>query len=894
MPAKPTHPIFHRPAGVLRILLFLLFPTGLFCQDNYKDLVTKANQQLNAGSLDEALQLAVRAIQLKPNDPEAHNLAGNAWYEKNEFRKAVEQYNAAIQADPGNKYSYLNRGFSYYKLMDSSRALQDYQKVLRIDPDYSMAYNDIGLIFFDNGASGYPRALENFNVAVTKDTRNKYPYFNKGRIYANTGRYDDAIRELNTAISLDSNFTEAYNLSGTAYSHKEDYRSAIRNYTHAIRLDPGNKYYHRDRGYCYQKIQDEESALLDFNQALKLDPKFAGVYNDIGTIFFGRQYRDTANIQKAMDNYTQSIRFDPGLIYPYYNRGLLQYNRKNYAAAIQDFTRTLQIDSNYLDASYRRGLAYFYKPDYALAMNDFNRALRSHPRHEYALQYLGKAYAQTKAFAKAVETFNKVLAINGQNIDAQLDKAFAYYNGGKPDEALESFTRIIQNAPDNLTARNGRGLVYLYKGKYADAAQEFIFCMRKDPSYGNASANLVVTLLADNQFTSAQSVYNEYKSRNLNGFIENSKFQFVSTYIQACVYHIRTGNYDNAANLLHTAIQEFETFKKMDSYDYLSGQKMLGNIYAKLGYIMEMKGNPVEARNLYKQGLDINPLMPEAKTGYLSQISTPVNVAEIMTQANKVAPGLENKSTVAIPALDPGVAAVHFHALLIAEENYNNDQFTRLKRPVEDATRLKNILINQYNFDAAHVTLLKNPDRNSILFSLNALLRDKTENDNVLIFYAGHGTYDKNDKGEVIEGYWVPVGAAKGQTENYVSGSEMRVALKKTSARHVVVISDACFSGSLTRDAGLDDASGHIQQLYQKNSRQLLASGDLVPVPDNSVFLVYLLKELENNMDPYLTVNELWTRIHKIVSNNSDSDPICVQFRDTGDELGQFVLIRKK
>jgi|GEM_PF-3949776 len=881
-------------SSILVTWVFLFSPNILFSQENYNDLIIETNQELNAGRLNEALQLANKAILLKPNDPEPHNLAGNAWFGKNEFRKAIEEYNAAILADPAYKFSYLNRGFCYYKLSDTTHALQDYRKVIQLDAEYSPVYNDIGLIHFDKGAVGYPQALEYFNTSIAKDTRNKYPHYNKGRVFSNTGRYDDAIKELNAAVVLDSNYTEAYNTLGTAFSHKEDYRSAIRNYDRAIKLDPRNKFYLRDRGYCFQKIQDEENALHDFNAALALDPSYADAYNDIGSIYFARQYRDTANIQKAIDNFSLSIVFNPGLVYPYYNRGQLQYNRKNYKAAIEDFSRTILIDSNYSDASYRRGLTYFDMSEYTRAIDDLNHMLRLRPRHEYALHYLGKTYIQTKAFPKAVEYLNKALAVNGRNTDAMLDKAFAYYYGGKPDEALATFDQILQNNPDNWTATNGRGLIYLYKGKYTDAAGQFISCLKADPGYGNASANLILTLLADDQFTSAQSIYNEYKNRNLNGFIDNSKFQFVSTYIQACIYHIRTGNYDNAETLLRTAIQEFESYRKLSPYDYLSGQKMLGNVYSKLGYVQEMKGNLAEARSTYKKALEINPIMPEAKPGYLSQISNPVTMSLILAPPEKTTTGANTKVDAAIPALDPGSPTANFHALLIADEDYNNEQFTKLKKPFEDATRLKNILINRYNFDAAHVTLLRNPDRNLILSSISALLREKNENDNVLIFYAGHGTYDKNEKGDVIEGYWVPVGAAKGQTENFVSGSEMRVALKKTSAKHVVVISDACFSGSLTRDAGMDEASGHIKQLYQRTSRQLLASGDLVPVPDNSVFMVYLLKELEANTDPYLTMNDLWSRIQKIVSNNSSSVPICIPFRDTGDELGQFVLIRKK
>jgi tetratricopeptide (TPR) repeat protein len=888
--------IAHVTIGALGLLGMLLLSGGLHGQDNFSSLVNNAQQALNAGRLEEAIQLASQASQIKPGDPEPYNIAGNAWYNQNEFQKALDRYSAAIQADPGFKFGYLNRGLCYYKLSDTTKAMRDYQKVVKLDPNYSLVYNEMGLIFYDRGSTGYAQALEYFNTAISKDARSKYPYYNKGLVFTNTGRYDDAIREFKTAVSLDSNYVDAHQQLGSAYSQKEDYHSAIIYYTRAISLDPKNKFYYRNRGYCYQRIQDEDMALRDYKQALVLDPKYGVAYNDIGLIYFDRQFRDTSNIQKALDNFTLSIQYNPGLVYPYYNRGLIQYNRKNYTAATLDFDRTLQIDSNYSDASYRRGLSYFFLENYPLAIKDFNHTLRVKPRHENALYYLGKVFIQTKEFNKAVESFNKVLAINGRNTDAMLDKAFAFLYGGKFDDALETFNQIIRSVPDNTTAWNGRGLTYFYKGKYAEAAQDFVSCLRMDSTYGNAKANLVVTLLADNQFNTAQSVYGDYKNKNLSSFIDNSKFQFVSTYIQACVYHIRTGNYDNASTLLQTAIKEFEQYKKLDSYDYLTGQRILGNIYAKLGYIMELKAKPAEAKNFYRQGLAINPQLPEANLGYVSQIVQPANIMNSPTRSAGMITGNDPGNSMIIPALDSVSTQFRFHALLIAEEEYDNTQFTRLKRPVEDALRLKNILINQYNFDASRVTLLKNADRNAILATMNGLLRDKNENDNILIFYAGHGTCDKNDRGDVIEGYWVPVGAKKGQTEQYVSGSEMRVALNKTAAKHVVIISDACFSGGLTRDVSLDDASGHVQQLYRKTSRQLLASGNLEPVPDNSVFLVYLLKELEGNKNAFLTMNELWQRIHTIVSNNTSTNtvPICVPFRDTGDELGQFILVRKE
>jgi hypothetical protein len=57
------------------------------------------------------------------------------------------------------------------------------------------------------------------------------------------------------------------------------------------------------------------------------------------------------------------------------------------------------------------------------------------------------------------------------------------------------------------------------------------------------------------------------------------------------------------------------------------------------------------------------------------------------------------------------------------------------------------------------------------------------------------------------------------------------------------------------------------------------------------VFAYQLLKELRNSEKPYISTQELYTRIAPIISNNSEQTPLCRPIRNTGDQGGEFVFV---
>lgn len=232
-----------------------------------------------------------------------------------------------------------------------------------------------------------------------------------------------------------------------------------------------------------------------------------------------------------------------------------------------------------------------------------------------------------------------------------------------------------------------------------------------------------------------------------------------------------------------------------------------------------------------------------------------------------------------------------YYALLIGEQNYQDSNIPSLEGPVSDAEKLDTALVNHYTFDPADVTLLKDPTRAQFFMALDALSKKVTSKDNLVIFYAGHGLYDENYQ----QGYWFPSDAIRSRRDTWISNSDLIDYLKAIKSMHTLLISDACFSGSIFRSRSIDLAPKDIQQLYNLPSRKAMTSGAMKEVPDKSVFMEYLVKRLGQNTDKFLPSEQLFASFRAAVINNSPNGqvPQFGEISQAGDEGGDFIFIRK-
>ena len=193
---------------------------------------------------------------------------GDRYYDLEEYRKAVENYDKVIGFRP-TASAYHDRGNAYGELGEGKKAIQDYNKAIELNPDFVEAYN------------------------------------NRGYTYGELGEWEKAIQDYNKAIELKPDFVEAYNNRGYTYDELGETEKAIQDYNKAIELDPNFASAYNNRGYTYDGLGETEKAILDYNKAIELDPNFVRSYKHLGVI-----WKKRGDLKKAEECLTKAIELD--------------------------------------------------------------------------------------------------------------------------------------------------------------------------------------------------------------------------------------------------------------------------------------------------------------------------------------------------------------------------------------------------------------------------------------------------------------------------------------------------------------------------------------------------------------------------------------------------------
>ncbi|MBN1183676.1 MAG: caspase family protein [Bacteroidales bacterium] len=238
-----------------------------------------------------------------------------------------------------------------------------------------------------------------------------------------------------------------------------------------------------------------------------------------------------------------------------------------------------------------------------------------------------------------------------------------------------------------------------------------------------------------------------------------------------------------------------------------------------------------------------------------------------------------------------------FYALIIGIDKYSGN-WVPLSNAVNDAKTIEAMLKEKYQFDKFISLYNEQASRMGIMNAFEGLLQEVNPEDNLFIFYSGHGEY----KEELDKGYWVPYGARSKSTYELISNSDIQTFLKGIPSKHTLLVSDACFSGDIfrgnTTPISFEDSEKYYAKVNELSSRKAITSGGVEPVLDggkdgHSVFAFYLLRMLNQNDKKYIDASQIYEGIRIPVQSNSSQTPQFQPIHDTGDEGGQFIFIKK-
>jgi Caspase domain len=301
---------------------------------------------------------------------------------------------------------------------------------------------------------------------------------------------------------------------------------------------------------------------------------------------------------------------------------------------------------------------------------------------------------------------------------------------------------------------------------------------------------------------------------------------------------------------------------------------------------------------------NLTPVAVHPNTAPTALVAQPLLVGSASSAGSS--PALERGI---VPEAPGGIAVTtpilipHNYALIFATDDYAH--WPKLTNPISDADAVSQTLTSLYGFQVEEV---RNATDDQVLAKLTEYLHRKFEpQDQLLIFFSGHGYFDA----DLGKGFLVPANALRVQDDighrSLISHETIMGYVNRIPAKHVVLVLDACFAGTLDRriaDSGLkgdptSDPYAHatlpelLARKEPKRTRRYITSGGKDFVPDglpghHSPFIAAFLVTLNQAADRkgYATLDDIQQGL-----NTVNPEPRWGDIQDDNDPGADFLLL---
>lgn len=251
------------------------------------------------------------------------------------------------------------------------------------------------------------------------------------------------------------------------------------------------------------------------------------------------------------------------------------------------------------------------------------------------------------------------------------------------------------------------------------------------------------------------------------------------------------------------------------------------------------------------------------------------------------------------------------YIMTIGNDDYRDQSFPKLLTPIADADAFRDLMIHDFGYtdklrmgSGERSLSLRNATQRDTTQALFDIRKNMTTDDRLIIYYAGHGEKDEE------KSFWVPVDGVSGGDYTWIKASDIQDEMRGMNAASVLLISDSCYAGGLTRSAvatlPADRRDKYLAKAGLLKSRQFIGSGGIEPVLDgggagHSIFAQAIIDGIKAMGHTPFTASELFeTRVKpKVLSFGSISDdrqvPVFYRIEWAGDvPASEFLFLPLK
>jgi tetratricopeptide (TPR) repeat protein len=170
--------------------------------------------------------------------------AGNEFFKAGDTENAIQEYKKALELNPNNAEAHLKLGFLFYNVIQKhTEGMAHYQKAMQINPNDPRIHHDLGMALFHQGK--FDQAVHHLTIAlqsvpngidVQYTAVDMRQHLGQALFYA--GKSEEATRYFSEAIHLDPNNAEAHYSMALALVTQGDIDRTLEHYKRAIELKP--------------------------------------------------------------------------------------------------------------------------------------------------------------------------------------------------------------------------------------------------------------------------------------------------------------------------------------------------------------------------------------------------------------------------------------------------------------------------------------------------------------------------------------------------------------------------------------------------------------------------------------------------------------------------------
>lgn len=410
---------------------------------------------LRSADAATAIRLMEKAVLIRPEDAEYHNVLGNAYRQAQELQRALGCFQRAAELAANCAEAHNNWGACLLELGDTEGAVARFEQSLALDPYLPAALYNLGNARQIEGR--IEDAIACYHQVLWYEPDHADAHANLGAALHQQHKNSEAAEHYRRSLELHPGSAEAHNNLGALFHERKDIGRAIECYRRALALDDHYLSAWANLGDALVAQGDFAEAAAAYLRALEIHPQAHDVRSKLSGVF-----QQLNQLDDAEECCRKLIEFIPESPEAWNNLGVVLQLREKTPEAVDCYERALQFSAANADTQANLAAALRVLGKFERARNCYERAIRLQPDSSRAHIGLADVLLDERQLTDARHHYGLAVHFDPENADVQLHCALSRLRMGDFPPGWRGFewrwkSSSFPRAPETLSIPRWKG-----------------------------------------------------------------------------------------------------------------------------------------------------------------------------------------------------------------------------------------------------------------------------------------------------------------------------------------------------------------------------------------------------------------------------------------------------